>query len=420
MHVMVLGAGITGVTTAWFLHEAGFEVSVIDRQFDAGQETSFANGGQISISHPEPWANPCAPLTALSWLGRVGAPLRFVPRAHADQWQWACRFLCECLPGRSRRNTAAIAALAVYSLRKLHHVREAAGIADAYDARAAGILHLFFDPRPFARARAKVEEFARFGIEVRPCTREQCVDAEPALAAVAPRLAGGLFAPNDESGDAMRFSMALARVLADCRVQFHHGMTIEQLLVDDGRFARAMATDSAGKRYAFTADACVVCLGSHGRELLRPLGENLPIFPLKGYSVTAPVIDHARAPTVSLTDEARRIVCSRLGERLRIAGTAELNDYNRDLDQARIRAMLDWAEDRLPGAIARDQVTPWAGLRPATPGGVPIIGRSAYPNIWYNTGHGPLGWTLACGSAAALVALMRGETPVLNFPFRRG
>jgi D-amino-acid dehydrogenase len=419
MHVMILGAGITGVTTAWFLREAGFEVSVIDRQSEAGRETSFANGAQISVSHPEPCANPSAPLTALSWLGRAGAPLRFAPRADLDQWRWAFQFLLECFPARTRRNTSALAALALYSLRELRHVRETAGIADAYDARARGILHLFFDIQQLDRIRARVTQLAHLGIETRFCTNDQCIEIEPALASLRLRLAGGIFAHNDESGDALRFSQTLARVLASHGVHFHYQTTIEQLCLTDGRIKGIEIIDSTGNNHTLNADHYVVCLGSYSRELVRPLGENLPIFPLKGYSVTATIIDPTHAPNVSLTDEARRIVCSRLGERLRIAGTAELNDYNRDIDPARIRAMLDWAEDRLPGAIDHQRITPWAGLRPATPGGVPLIGRSHYPDLWYNTGHGPLGWTLACGSASALAILMRGEKPAVEFPFLR-
>jgi D-amino-acid dehydrogenase len=419
MHVMILGAGITGVTTAWFLREAGFEVSVIDRQNEAGHETSFANGGQISVSHPEPWANPSAPLTALSWLGRAGAPLRFVPHASLDQWQWAFQFLLECMPARTHRNTAAIAALALHSLRELHRVREVTGIAEAYDARARGILHLFFDARQLGRIQARVSQLARLGIETRFCTSDQCIDLEPALASLRPRLVGGIYAPNDESGDALRFSQTLARVLASHDVHFHYQTTIEQLCLADGQITGIEVIDSKGGNHTLSADHYVVCLGSYSRELVRPLGENLPIYPLKGYSVTATVIDPLRAPSVSLTDEARRIVCSRLGERLRIAGTAELNDYNRDIDPARINAMLAWAEDRLPGAIDHTRITPWAGLRPATPGGVPLIGHSRFPNLWYNTGHGTLGWTLSCGSASALTTLMRGEKPALEFPFLR-
>ncbi|MDR0564520.1 MAG: D-amino acid dehydrogenase [Azoarcus sp.] len=414
--VIVLGAGITGVTTAWFLRQAGFEVSVVDRQESPAQETSFANGGQVSVSHPEPWANPSAPWVALRWLGRADAPLKWQPRFDWAQWQWIARFLRECLPWRTRRNTAAIAALAVHSLSELRRLRQAAGIAEeAYDARARGILHLFFERASFRQAQTRVGELAHFGIELRSLTAEQCAQTEPALAACVSRLAGGLYAPHDESGDAMRFSQALAEALAANGVRFHYGAHIERLCASGGRIGgidirRANAVET------LSADAFVVCLASDGRRLLRPIGENVPIFPLKGYSMTAPIRDAACAPQMSLTDESRRIVCSRLGNRLRVAGTAELNDDSLTIDPARIAAMQEWVELRLPGAIDPGNVTPWAGLRPMMPGGVPVIGRGHHANLWFNTGHGTLGWTLSCGSASVLAALMRGERPVVQFP----
>jgi len=420
MHAIVLGAGITGVTTAWYLRRAGFEVSVIDRQDAAGQETSFANGGQISVSHPEPWSNPAAPLIALRWVGRAGAPLRLRPRIDHAQWQWLLAFLFECLPMRTRRNTAAIASLAVHSLDELQRLRVEAGIAEAYGARARGILHLFFGAREFERAQTRVAALTRFGIALEACCATRCAEIEPALTTLAPRLAGALYAPDDESGDAMLFCRALAGVLANDGVRFHFGVDIERPGFDAGRIENINIRHADGRLESLHADTYVVCLGSFSRPWLRPLGVTLPIFPLKGYSITAPLADPARAPQVSLTDESRRIVCSRLGERLRIAGTAEVNDYNLDIDPARIESMLEWADSRLPGAIARDRAEPWAGLRPATPGGVPLIGRSGrYENLWLNTGHGPLGWTLSCGSASALAALMKGEEPGVDFPFRR-
>ena len=418
MNVLVLGAGVTGVTTAWFLRRAGFRVSVIERRDNAALETSFANGGQISVSHPEPWANPSAPFVVLRWLGRAGAPLKLHPRLDTEQWQWMAGFLRECLPWRSRRNTAAIATLAVLSLAGLRRLREDAGISDAYDVQKRGLLHLFFDASAFACAKSRIGELAAFGIELRSCSAAQCAEIEPALGASVPRLAGGLYAPDDESGDSMLFSQALARVLAADGVCFHYGTNIERLRVADGGRVTGVEVCHAGGRDTLLADAVVVCLGSHGRRLLRPLGEHLPIYPLKGYSITAQVLDAARAPHVCLTDESRRIVCSRLGERMRIAGTAEMGDCSLEIDPARIAAMLEWAETRLPGAIDRENAEPWAGLRPATPGGVPVIGRSRHhENLWLNTGHGTLGWTLACGSASVLAALMRGEKPPVEFPF---
>ncbi|QDF96084.1 amino acid dehydrogenase [Azoarcus sp. DD4] len=416
MHVMVLGAGVTGVTTAWYLRKAGFDVSIVDRQAAAGLETSFANGGQISVSHPEPWANPSAPLTALRWLGREDAPLLFRPHAQRDQWQWALSFLFECLPWRTRRNTEAIARLAVHSAERLRELREETGI--RYDQLERGILHLFFSAQTFGDAPRRAAELHHLGIAAEVVSAEECVRIEPALAASRAELVGGLYAPDDESGDAHCFTQALAARLPELGVQVHLNTTIERLSSAGGRIDGIEVRDVAGRTGTLSADAYVLCLGSHSRQLMAPLGEHLPIYPVKGYSLTAPVIDPAHAPEVSLTDESRRIVCSRLGDRLRIAGTAELDGYNTTPREERGRMLLEWAQNRFPGAIDPATATLWAGLRPATPGNVPIIGRSAYDKLWYNTGHGTLGWTLACGSAAALAELISGRRPTPDFPFR--
>lgn len=418
MHVLVLGAGVTGVTTAWYLARAGFEVSVIERGTAAALETSHANGGQISISHPEPWANPGAPLTALRWLGRADAPLLFRPHADRAQWAWALAFLRECLPRRTRRNTAAIASLAVHSGERLRALRAETGI--AYDHLERGILHLFFTPGEFAHARGRVAELAAFGIRARACDPVECAAIEPALAGVRSQLGGGLYAPDDESGDACRFTQSLATLTEAGGVTFHYSTTITRIARSETGIAGVEVLDAQGHHRTMSADAYVVCLGSYGRALLAPLGERLPIYPVKGYSVTVPVREPALAPTVSLTDESRRIVCSRLGDRLRIAGTAELNGFDTRINPARCQAILDWLEARFPGATDTTQASLWAGLRPATPGNIPLIGRSRLPNLWYNTGHGTLGWTLSCASASSLADLMTGRTPpVADFPFLR-
>lgn len=418
MHVMVLGAGITGVTTAWYLKQAGFEVSVVDRQPEAGQETSFANGGQISVSHPEPWSNPATPLLALRWLGKADAPLRFKPQASTEQWRWALSFLHECLPWRSRRNTEAIAALAIHSQRELHKVCAAAGIEQAYDARHSGILHLFFSADEFAHAPRRAAHLKQLGIDVRVCSAAECIAVEPALASQKGSLHGGLFAPDDENGDAMRFTCALAAWLAAHGVKFHYRTDIQRLNHTGGLIDGVEVRDASGRTGTLSANAYVICLGSFSPLMVRELGDRLPIYPVKGYSITAPVADPTRAPQVSLTDESRRIVCSRLGDRLRIAGTAELNGYDLSIDPERGRAMLDWARERLPGAIDPEQAQLWTGLRPATPGNLPIIGKGRGVNLWYNTGHGTLGWTLACGSAEVLAGLMHGRRPAFRFPVR--
>lgn len=422
MHVLVLGAGLSGVTTAWYLHQAGFDVSIVDRQPAAALETSYANGGQISISHPEPWANPGAPLQVLRWLGRDDAPLMFRPTTDPAQWQWGARFLFECLPWRTRRNTAAIAHLARWSGERLRALRAELDL--HYEQLERGILHLFHSPAEFSQAGRRVQELTHFGIAARVCTKAECLRIEPALAAQADSLAGGLYAPGDESGDAHLFTQMLALRLSTAGARMHWGCEITRIL--SAAVARRECVeaveirDTRGELHLLHADAFVVCLGSYGPRLLAPLDEKLPIYPVKGYSITAPVVDPSRAPSVSLTDESRRIVCSRLGDRLRIAGTAELNGFDTRIRPERVAGILDWARTRFPGAIDIAEAEAWAGLRPATPGNVPVIGRGRHDRLWFNTGHGTLGWTLACGSAAALAELMSGRQPALDFPFRDG
>lgn len=416
---MVLGAGLSGVTTAWYLAEAGMQVTVIDRQPQPGLETSYANGGQISVSHPEPWSSPTAPLTALRSLGQRDAPLRLQWRLDPLQWRWALAFLLECLPARHHRNTAAIAALARYSLDCLHTLRERCDL--SYEQQTRGILHLFHTPREWRAARTKQAILASHGIHGRLCSPAQCTDLEPALHHLQAHLSGGFYAPDDESGNARLFTQGLAERCRARGVRFHHGFHVDALHTQDDALSGVTLRDAAGQPHVVRADAYVLCLGSHGPRLMAPLGDALPIFPLKGYSVTVPVRDGSRAPHISLTDESRRIVCSRLGEHLRIAGTAELGGYETDAPAKRCRPLLAWVEAAFPGATDLSQASLWAGLRPATPGNLPLIGRSRHAGLWYNTGHGSLGWTLACGSASSLARLMQGEAPpVAGFPFQHG
>lgn len=419
MHVMILGAGVTGVTTAWYLRAAGFTVSVVDRQPGAGLETSYANGGQISISHPEPWSSPAAPFIALRWLGREEAPLRISLSADPARWRWLLAFLGECLPHRHRRNAHAIAGLAVHSGHCLRALREQTGL--RYDQQTRGILHLFHDHATWAGTRHKLDFLTRHGIPARLCAPDECAAIEPALSGSSVRLAGGLYAPGDESGNAMRFTCALAEQARAAGVRFYYDTSITRLQRNQGRISGVRVSNPAGQAQTLGADAYVLCLGSHGPNLVSLPGERLPIYPVKGYSVTVAVRDPARAPSMSLTDESRRIVCSRLGDTLRVAGTAEICGFDTQPHPERCEPLLNWVEAVFPGASDRANPNYWAGLRPCTPSNVPIIGRSACSNLWYNTGHGSLGWTLACGSASSLADLMCGRTPPVDgFPFLRG
>lgn len=416
MNVVVLGAGVIGMTSAWYLMQAGHEVTVIDRQPEAGRETSYANGGQISVSHPEPWANPAAPGQILRWLGREDAPLKFRPRAEAEQWLWGLQFLRECLPGRNRRNGEAIARLALYSRGQLQNLRSGTGI--EYDALTHGILHLFFDRRAFAEADDKARWLRGFGMQIDVLDRAGCLDVEPALANCRDTLYGGLYAPQDESGDAHRFCRELAKLCGERGVAFRFGTTIEGFDLAGDRVRGLRIRSADGGAGVVAADAYVLCLGSFSRLLAREIGEHLPIYPVKGYSLTLPLREAERAPRVSVTDESHRIVYSRLGTRLRAAGTAELNGYDLSINAARCRAILRRTEALFPDLAVGGQAELWAGLRPATPNNLPIIGRSRTSNLYLNTGHGTLGWTLACGSGRALADIVAGRPPAVRFPFR--
>jgi D-amino-acid dehydrogenase len=417
MKVIVLGAGLTGVTSAWYLAQAGHEVEVIDRQPAAALEASYANGGQISVSHPEPWANPGAPKQILRWLGREDAPLKFRPRADPRQWLWGLRFLFECLPGRSEANGRAIAALALYSRARLQALRRDTGI--EYDCLQSGILHLFFDRQSISSVEGRARWLRGFGMQVEVLDRAGCVAIEPALADCRDNLLGGLYAPQDESGDAHKFTQALAALCAVRGVTFRHGTTIAGLVVDGGKVSGVRLNDAGGGVDLLSGDAYVLSLGSDSALLAAAIGENLPIYPVKGYSITLPLEAATAAPRVSITDESRRIVCSRLGQRLRAAGTAELAGYDSSINERRCRAIVRRIAEIFPGLAEGAQPEFWAGLRPATPDNLPVIGRSRHSNLYFNTGHGTLGWTLACGSAAALADIVGARRPEPAFPFRR-
>lgn len=413
MHIAVIGAGLAGVTSAWYLARDGHRVTLIDRREAAGLETSFANGGQLSVSHPEPWANPHAPANILRWLGREDAPLKFRPRADLDQWRWGLAFLRECLPSRTRRNTEAIAALALYSIGELRKLRAETGI--QYDSVARGILHLYFDRNQHAAHARRAEQLRRFGMQVELCTPERCIDIEPALATSLTPPAGGLYAPDDESGDAHLFTQGLAALCLQAGVETRFGFAIEKLNAEGALIKDATLIGPDGQRETFRADAYVLAAGSESPRLMKPLGQHLAIYPVKGYSVTLPAGPFA--PQVSITDEARRMVFSRLGDRLRVAGTAELNGYDKSISMARAQAILDRTLELFPEAGDATAAQFWAGLRPAVPSNRPYIGRSPFDNLYYNTGHGTLGWTLSCGSSRALADIIRGQYPAPNFPF---
>ncbi|MBV7542984.1 D-amino acid dehydrogenase [Acidovorax sp. sic0104] len=420
MRVIVLGAGLLGVTSAYFLSQLGHDVTVIDRQGAPGAETSFANGGQISVSHAEPWANPSAPLKVLQWLGQEDAPLLFRLRADMRQWLWGLAFLRNCTPARTRHNIEQIVSLGTYSRSVLQQLRAATGL--QYDQRTQGILHFYTNAKEFDGALEPAEQMRALGCERQVISADEAVRIEPALAHIRPQLAGATFTAEDESGDANQFTRVLAALCETAGVQFRLGHHITALREAGGRIDHVEVTTPEGRFERVQGDAFVLAMGSFSPLLTQPLGIRLPIYPAKGYSVTMPVKDAARAHQVSLTDDEFKLVFSRYtsaqGDRLRIAGTAELNGYDRHLNQVRCDAIVRRVEQLFPGAGDASQAQFWTGLRPATPSNVPLIGKTKLANLFLNTGHGTLGWTHACGSGQALADIVSGRVPQVDFDFQ--
>jgi D-amino-acid dehydrogenase len=414
---MVLGAGVVGTASAWYLRQAGHEVTVLERQPGPALETSFANGCQISVSHAEPWANPSSLFKVVRSLGREDAPLLFRLRADPLQWRWCLQFVRECRPARVAANLRQIVSLADYSRRSLQALRVETGI--EYDSLTRGILHFYTDQREFDKACRAAAAMRELGCPRMTIDADEVVRIEPALAAARTRLVGGDFTASDESGDVYQFTSRLAARGQAEGIGFLYNMTVTRLLVDAGRVSGVEVIDGEGRHQVLHADAFVVALGSFSTALLAPLGVKLLVYPGKGYSATYPITDAAAAPTVSLTDDGHKLVLSRLGSRLRVAGTCELNGYSRELNPVRCEAITRRVRALFPDACDYERPRYWAGLRPLTPSNVPYIGKTRYSNLYLNTGHGTLGWTMGCGSGRALADIISGRQPEVEFAFSR-
>jgi D-amino-acid dehydrogenase len=388
-------------------------VTLIERREAPGLETSFANGGQIAAGHAQPWAKPAAVPQILRWLGREDAPLLFRPRASWSQWEWGLRFLYECLPGRFERHVRTLGALARYSRECLRALRRELGL--RYDELECGILQFATRQSDFDAMARHAEALRALGAAAEVKSGAECLALEPALRHSNEPVLGGVYDPDDESGDACRFTQELARIAASRGVSFRFGFAVDAIEVEGDQVAGIRLHTQSVE----AADAYVVSLGSYSPLLLKPLGIRIPVYPMKGYSITLPLgpAELGAAPTVSLTDEAHKIVISRLGSRLRAAGTAELTGYDTSVDPGRCAAIARRVRSLFPALGAVTTVENWAGLRPATPNNVPVIGRTRLKNLFLNTGHGTLGWTLACGSGSALADLVSGREPQVAFPF---
>ena len=405
MRVLVLGSGVIGVTTAYYLAQAGHEVTVVDRGAGPASETSHANGGQISVSHAEPWANPGTLKKLPGWLLREDAPLLFRPQLDPALWRWALGFLNQCRQSNVDRNIREIVKLGTESRQALQDLRAKLGL--FYYQQAKGILHFYTNPKEFEAAAYPTQLMQQLGCDRKVISAKEAIAIEPALGWTRFHIAGATYTAADESGDAQIFTQLLK--IHTSQVQGVHYQFNTQVLALKQAPDGIYGVDVIGPQGAYqtlTADAYVVCLGSYSPLLVKPLGIHLPIYPAKGYSATVPVKDPQQAHTVSLTDDEYKLVFSRFGENLRIAGTAEFAGYNRELNVARCRALIARASALFPEAGHWEKATFWSGLRPATPSNVPIIGKSAIHRLFFNTGHGTLGWTHACGSGQRLAQIL--------------
>ena len=382
-------------------------MTVVDRQPGAGLETSFANGGQISAEHVGPWSNPSAIGMILRSIGRVDAPLAFRPRWDTAQWKWGLRFLRNCTAARAHAHTEQNMRLSLYSREALLLLRATTGI--DYDYLDRGILEIFGQPKDLQGAAAELDWLNAQGCGAKLLSKDECIEVEPVLETRQELLAGGIHMPSDETGDAYKFTDLLSQLCHAMGVKFHYGSNIQRINAD-GLSLKGVQTDQG----MLEADAYVMALGSYSPLLLRPLDIDVPIYPTKGYSVTVPTAGHNGAPTVSIMDTDQRMVFTRLGDRMRVAGKAEVLGYDTAINERRAQGMLDAAMNRFPGSGDPSKATFWTGLRPMTPDGMPVLGLTHYDNLFLNTGHGTYGWTMACGSAKILADIISSKQPEID------
>jgi D-amino-acid dehydrogenase len=405
--VVVLGSGVVGTASAWYLVKAGHEVVVLDRQGGAGLEASFGNAGEISPGASASWAAPGIPLQALKWLFMRHRPLVIRPRFDLAMVVWCLMMLRNCTAARYELNKGRMLPLAEHSRDLLRELRAEIGI--AYDERAGGILQLYRTPEELEATAKDAALLRKFGVAFELLDPESCIRAEPALARVREKIAGGLRLPDDETGDCFKFTHALAAACRQQGVDFRFGTTVRRIVADGDRVSRVV-TD----RGMVTGDAYIVALGSYSPQLLRPIGIRAPIYPVKGYSLTVPITDPAGAPESSVVDETYKVAITRLGDRIRIGGMAELAGYDLELRKAPRRTLEHVVSDLFPSGGDLARASFWCGLRPMTPDGPPLLGPTRYRNLWLNTGHGTLGWTMACGSGQLTTDLISGRKAAVN------
>ncbi|MDO4997530.1 MAG: D-amino acid dehydrogenase [Neisseria sp.] len=407
MKVVVLGAGVIGVNTAWFLQQAGHEVVVIDRASGAAEETSFANAGQLSYGYTTPWAAPSIPLKAAKWLLRPHSPLIMRPDGSCFQFEWMRQMLHNCTNARYKKNKERMVRISEYSRAMFRDLVNETGI--EFDGQQKGTLQIFRTEKEVQAAKSDMAVLAEYGVPFQELSASECVQFEPALAKTAGKLAGALHLPNDETGDCHLFTQKLAALCQENGVKFYFNHAIERLEFEGKRIT---AVRAGGKR--FEADHFVCALGSFSRPALEQLGLKLPVYPVKGYSLTIPITDAAAAPQSTVLDETYKVALTRLGERIRVGGTAELSGYEIHLSPARRQTLELVVNDLFPNSGDMKNARFWSGLRPMTPDSVPLIGACGWENLTLNTGHGTLGWTMGAGSGKLAADLVSGNTPEIQ------
>ena len=407
MKILILGSGVIGVTSAFYLSRAGHEVTVIDRQPGPGLETSFANAGEISPGYASPWAGPGVPVKAIKWLLMQDGPLVLRPKLDPKMWIWGLQMLANCTHKAYSINKGRMVRLAEFSRDAMIGLRQLTGI--AYDGRQQGTLQLFRYQSQMDHAGEDIAVLKQYGVPFEVLDKAGCVAAEPGLAQAATDFVGGLRLPNDETGDCNLFTERLAALATDAGVKFRYGVTIKRINSSGGEIT-GVETDTGLE----TADGYVVALGSYSPILLAPLGITLPVYPIKGYSLTVPITDESLAPVSTVMDETYKVATTRLGDRIRVGGTAEIAGYDLTLHPSR-RGPLDRSlRDLFPAAGDLSKAIFWCGLRPMTPDGTPVLGQTKYSNLYLNTGHGTLGWTMAAGSGRVLADIVSGRKPEID------
>ena len=407
MKVLVLGSGVVGVTSAYFLAQQGHEVTVVDRQPGPALETSFANAGQVSFGYSTPWAGPAVPKKAVKWMLMKYGPLVVRPRPDRFMWRWMAQMLRNCTHERYVLNKSRMLRVAEYSRLMLGQLRDETGI--EYDGRMQGTLQLFRTQQQVDGAAEDIAVLEESGMNYEVLDRAGCARIEPALSGVSEKFMGGLRLPDDETGDCFMFTNALAELAAAKGVTFRYGTTIERIEADGNAISGVVT--SQGR---LTADRYVLALGSYSPAMARSLKLDIKVYPVKGYSITVPITDPDGAPVSTVMDETYKIAITRLGDRIRVGGTAEVSGFDLTLRPARRATLENSVTSLFPRGGDVTKATFWCGLRPMTPDGTPIIGPTRYRNLFLNTGHGTLGWTMSCGSARVLADLVSGRKPEID------